>query len=283
MESDPKEQIILRQYLLGELSAESRQPVEERLLTDSDFLEELAITEEELIDQYLSGDLAAPETESFETHFLATPVHRRKLTFARAFKKYVAATTDTEASDNKASDVLVPDAGASDLADTSYTQPPPSRSFFPAFLNIRSPLVGFSLAAVLLLLVGGGVGVWRMSSNRSSSNQHVISVVLTPGAARSEGEIKRVTIPPATDAVDLQLEITQGDYPSYRAMLLTDEGREAFTQTGLKAQTANNSRFVNFNVPAKELSLGDYQVKLSGQSATNEFEDLASYTFRVAQ
>jgi hypothetical protein len=265
MESDDKEQVILRQYLLGELSAESCQRVEERLLTDGDFLEELSITEEELIDQYLSGELAAPETGRFEAYFLAIPERRRKLAFARAFKKYVAVAADIEVPKFKPA-------------------PPPRRRIFPAILNFRNPLVSYSLAAALLLLIG--VAAWQIIKSgrlKNPSEMHVITVVLTPGAVRAEGEMKRLTLPPQTDAVNLQLEIAQGDYQSYRAILLTDEGREAFTQTDLKAQTVNNSRVISFTIPAKNLSRGDYQVKLSGQSSANEPEEIASYTFRVSQ
>src|ERR1051325_3474947 len=86
------DQTIIKQYLLGELSDDAqRQQVEQRLLTDDDFFQELEISEDELIDQYLAGTLTPAERRNFESHFLAAPERRRKLGFARALSKYVGA------------------------------------------------------------------------------------------------------------------------------------------------------------------------------------------------
>src|ERR1041384_6033454 len=86
------DQTTVRQYLVGEVSDEAqRQQVEERLLTDGDFFQELEITEDELIDQYLTGALTADERRNFESHFLAAPERQRKLSFARALRKCVEA------------------------------------------------------------------------------------------------------------------------------------------------------------------------------------------------
>jgi hypothetical protein len=292
MQPDAKEQIILRQYLLGELSEESRRQVEERLLTDTDSLEELEMMEEELIDQYLSSSLPAPEHEEFEAHFLATPERRRKLSFARAFNKYVATATDTEVtdalssevevSDTKVSDALVSDNKVSKVEDSSHTPTAP-RSLFPFFTHTRNPLLSSALAAGLILLLG--IGVWLVVKNRRPGNSeaNIVSVILTPGAVRGAGELTRITVPPETGSVSFQLGLQEEVYPAYRATVLTDEGREVITQTGLKAQATGSKRFISFTVPATDLPRGDYQVKLSGQTPAGEFEEIAGYTFRVIQ
>jgi len=93
LDSHADERVVLRQYLLGELSDDSRQRVEETLLADDDFYQELLIAEDELVDEYLAGTIPAGGRERFERHFLVTSARRRKLAFASAFRKYAAAGT----------------------------------------------------------------------------------------------------------------------------------------------------------------------------------------------
>src|ERR1700682_2490180 len=87
---DHNEQETIRLYLLGQAPLEDSSKVEERLLTDGEFYQELLIVEEELIDRYLSGELSESERESFEPHFLLPPERQQKLRFARSLKKYVS-------------------------------------------------------------------------------------------------------------------------------------------------------------------------------------------------
>jgi hypothetical protein len=96
---DSKEQQTVREYLLGLAPEGDSAHVEEQLLTDDAFYEELLIAEDELIDQYLNAALSPTEHHSFETHFLAAPERHRKLSFARAFHKYLALTTTSESLD----------------------------------------------------------------------------------------------------------------------------------------------------------------------------------------
>ena len=86
----PEDQRSIRRYLLGELPAEEGERLEERLLTDEEFFQELLVGEDELIDLFLRGDLDAAEREHFTQHFLAAPERQQQLSFARALHKYVA-------------------------------------------------------------------------------------------------------------------------------------------------------------------------------------------------
>ena len=81
----------LRQYLLGSLPQEDLPGLEERLLTDEGAFEGLLVEEEELIDDYVAGDLSADERSRFERHFLSTEERRRQLNFALALDRYTSA------------------------------------------------------------------------------------------------------------------------------------------------------------------------------------------------
>ncbi len=62
----------MRNYLLGTLAADRRAELEERILSDPDLQEELLLSEEELIDQYVADGLSTREKEQFETNFLVS-------------------------------------------------------------------------------------------------------------------------------------------------------------------------------------------------------------------
>ena len=82
------DQKSIRRYLLKQLSDAEQQEVALRLLTDDDFSTELEIAEDELIDQYLAGELSRNDRISFEQNFLTSPERAGKLKSAQALQRY---------------------------------------------------------------------------------------------------------------------------------------------------------------------------------------------------
>lgn len=87
-----EEDLILKRFLLGELPERERSDVEERLFSDPEYFNQLCAAEDELIDEYLYGDLDAGEKGRFERHFLTTPERRESLKVARALQQYISKT-----------------------------------------------------------------------------------------------------------------------------------------------------------------------------------------------
>jgi hypothetical protein len=79
---------MIRAYLLGTLSDEDQEQVEQRFLVDQELFEEASIVEEEIIGEYLNDTLS--EKEEFVRSFLATPRRREKVRMARALEMYVS-------------------------------------------------------------------------------------------------------------------------------------------------------------------------------------------------
>ena len=79
-----RDQAKIRQYLLGHLSDEERQEIEERLMTEDDLFEELEISKGELIEEYCAGELNQDEHQWFERNYLASPEGRQRYTFTVA-------------------------------------------------------------------------------------------------------------------------------------------------------------------------------------------------------
>jgi CHAT domain-containing protein len=152
MSSNHGDQLTIREYLLGQLNEDSSRAFEQRLLTDDGFYEELLVGEDELIDQYLAGELKDRETAMFHANFLSTRERQQKLSFARAFKKYAAvhANEQFEAQQKR-----------------SLSQP----SWGPIFT--ASPWRAVALAAVILLAV---TAVWRVFIYRSDVDKGLIAL-----------------------------------------------------------------------------------------------------------
>jgi hypothetical protein len=270
LDSQVEEQKILRQYLLGDLPSESQKSLEERLLTDDEFYEELLMAEDDLVDQYLAGSLSGRQRDSFENRFLITPERWRKLNFASALRKHVARANEQ------------PGAESADSARV------PQRRLFPWVFHAPYPAVNRVLAVTFLLLVAVmawvAVKTWRAHDVAETEvATHVFNVELTPGAVREGGRMKRIT-PPADGAViRLGLDLPADDYPRYSGALQADDGRVLLSRDNLQARETGGAHSVSLDVPVEVLPPGDYRVKLSGVTAAGAPEDIASYSFRVVR
>ena len=90
----------LKRFLLGDVTSEEETQLEDRLFDDSDFVRQLAVVEEELIDDYLCGRLTDDERIRFKSHFMTprqasgqsdrTDARREQLLMIKALKRYAA-------------------------------------------------------------------------------------------------------------------------------------------------------------------------------------------------
>jgi hypothetical protein len=94
-ETPEEEQKSIRKYLLANLDDKVKmRRIEEKILLDDDFLEELSIAEDELIDEYLDGTLTEAEREQFLRFFLLSPDNKEKLRLTQNLRKYAAKQPD---------------------------------------------------------------------------------------------------------------------------------------------------------------------------------------------
>jgi hypothetical protein len=317
MKTEAENQLRLKSYLLGDLNAEERQRLEERLMTDSATFEELSWNEDELIDDYLGGILTRPEKEKFESYFLSAPERQRKLSFAKHLKRYVAEHEST--------------AG-------SWT---PGRSSRQSFWGIPVPVMQWALAAsAILIIAGGSLSVLRITELqkaikqagiRESQGQLVMQIrnselttalareqsrvraleqeaanlgrsnmqnpssrlpgqiqsarialmTLDPGRLRDRGGSQEFHIPPGTDVAQLDLKMEPQDYQQYQLALKRVDGAEICTRIIPKAGSGAHGQPLRLPVFANDLRPDDYVLKLSGMTAGGHLEDIGKYYFRV--
>src|SRR2546422_871276 len=91
MTSSPEIQGNIKKYLLGQLAGADLEEIEQRVLTDDEFYEEVQIMEDELVDEYVNAELSPDERRLFEKNFLADPESRHKLRLGRALDRHLSA------------------------------------------------------------------------------------------------------------------------------------------------------------------------------------------------
>lgn len=251
----------IKSYLLGSLDNSRRSQLEERLLNDGELFEELLISEDELVDQYVAGRLTDDEKRRFETHFLITADRHRKFQFGRTLNKYLEL--------NDVSDPVV----TADASRSWMFQNRPALSFIPR------PLIAFSLIAILCL---GIVAVyWTLTRRDAASSSPAHVVTLVPGAMRSEGAgLQRVQIPSNTETVELRLRVWHIFYEKYAAELRSGNGKVTEVASAATYQD-QDEKLIVFRVEADQLPSDDYQLKLNGINPAGERELIDSYPFRV--
>ncbi len=275
--SNNKESEVMKQYLLGMLPQESLTALEERLLRDSDFYEQLLITEDDLVDDYLADRLPGPERERFESYFMITPERLQKVRFGKALRLYVNLAEGVKASQENRAPELSKGLSAANKRWWSR----PGVVLWPPKL---SPVLAWSLIIIVCLgLIAVSWTVFRGPSFRAAvkkPGQKSTTIALVSGSTRSEGVTQRISIPAGVDWVQLQLELKRNDYRTYKAELLDDTS--VLAASGPMKPEVNGGRSVlNLGLPANVLKPGDYQVRISGISDNERIEVVDRYPFRV--
>jgi hypothetical protein len=287
MEQERLEQTLIRKYLLRYLNEKDQENLEQRLLTDEQFLEEVSIAQSELVDEYVSDGLSAADRQNFEKHFLSTPRRFQKLQMARSLDRYL---------EERAGSLPA-------LTTTAPHFPLPTR---------QSLTIIVSLAAVVALLIGGYVvseiikrrnsndkiieaqkrraaleselaDLNHPTSNSPQGNLAVLPLTLKPILVREAGEIRNVDVSQSRSLIALQLELPADTYQSYQASLQTNDDVELAAINELKAMTLNNGKVVMVRLPAWLIEPGDYQIRLRGVLSAGQQEDVGLFPFRITK
>jgi anti-sigma-K factor RskA len=137
-------------YLLGDLSEEEESRIEERFLRDVEYRESIQAVEDDLIDEYVRGELTPSGREQFEKRFMSLPHRRQRVEFAKALTKAfaephaLAAVRDTSAVD------------ARELIQSSLLN----------FLRTPKWAFRFAMAALAVLLVFSGLWLLNKTGQR---------------------------------------------------------------------------------------------------------------------
>jgi hypothetical protein len=250
MSSNSDVQTTIRRYLLGHLKDDQRETVERRLLTDDDFFQELEITKNEVIEEYLLGRLSAEDRAYLDQNLLASAEGNRTLKFARAVERYVSNHPTLEKKQSQSGWI------------TSLWKP---EWHFPRAAGVFA-----------ILLVIAGI-VWI---SRDPSPPTYLTLALTPSQntrSASDGTLHHVKL--AGEGLRVNLTVpelsTAGDH--FHVELTDASGqKKVFDASQLDSKT------VSVEIPPAQLSPGHYGMIISKMGKNAEVERIpGTYQFVV--
>lgn len=230
MESTNHDQATIRDYLLGRLSDEEQQKIEERLMVEDDLFDELEASKCELIEEYCANELPQSERQWFKQHYLGSAEGRQGHVFALAL------------------DSLKPPVPA-----------PQKLNWFERLQGVlkeyRWPLVAAASAAVVIIVAGPFI--FRRTPTPTASYAFTLT---STASRRSSGEARYFKVPLSPEIAELRitLQLPEGVLrgPDYR-IELDDRGEIR----NLKA-ASQNANSVVVVIPAGSLHEGLYALRL---------------------
>lgn len=134
-------EMMVRDYLLGRVSNETTlEGIEELLFTDEEFCSQVALAEDDLINDFVMGRLNQADTESFQARLADNPERRFKLELTQALREKALARNEQTAKDN--------------------------RGFFASLLFFfRQPVYAGAFAVLLIVVVGLAIYFSRRSGS----------------------------------------------------------------------------------------------------------------------
>jgi hypothetical protein len=288
----------IRRFLLGRLRAPEQVAFERQLFSDPRLDSRVRLAELDLADDYTYLRLSAGERERFEEKFLVSANRRRKVEVSIALRDRFASASVGEKKS----------AFIARLRTLFHLRRPFWRLAFglailvilfgAAWLVIKEPRIVERITNKIIP---------RRSSPRSapqevhhpantSSPEHqitpapmpvhdpmsssLVSIALQPVVSSDSGNMPSLALPKGEPGiVRLQLALIPKQPGTYRAELLAADGKTVFSAESIRAPKSGSAQ-IDFDVPARLLKSGDYQIGLARDNAGIK-EDLGRYYFRV--
>lgn len=312
-----REQILddvsARKFLLGQLSPEEQGRIEELAFDDTEIFTLLESVEDDLIDDFIQGELSADEKRRFKSHFLSLPGRQENLKISRVMRRHFDETEIEEP-------VKETDELKKKIADDKKT------SFFD-WLNPNRFWIHVSLTAAILALVI--IAVWlflrarvaeqpvpiqagndkpvvipspdvkvspslaptqspvqaenkpKPSPRERQRNEPALATLL-PGSSRSEAP-QQLSLPVGAEnvPVDLHLSAT-GRYKTYEARLESEGGTVLRSWPDLKSSKSKFGRALRIDVPADLLKPQYfYRVVVHGTAVNGKVTEVHQYPFEA--
>jgi len=291
-----EDKTLLRRYLLGQTSAEEQRPIEQRLLTDQDYFDQLLQVEEELTDEYARRALESPDREKFEGHFLNSPERRESLAFAQALNRYLLTHRQQNAIRPglfprwpvfikvaliAAAVVLVTALGLMLRTTMQLREQAEQNRNQRAQAEQRAAMLTRQMEQQREQLNRLEQELARLKPPIRQGDSDLLSLVLTPGLSRASDLTATLNLTPGIHRVRLDLKIGDGSYRNYRAEIQTAEGEVVWSREGLKAGRTGHQQIVEIVLPAVLLTRSDYLVMLAGRTSAGASDKIATYHFSV--
>jgi hypothetical protein len=276
----------IRDYLLGAADDATRTSIEERIFSDADFFEQVGVIEDELIEQYVLGELSPPDRERFIRGYLITETAKRKVRTAEELRRRARAG-------GAHAPISAAQPAAAQRAKDADAQTPKNWLGFLRLPQMRYGLAFATLAAVVFGAWVLAVRPWRarqaLETELARLNERPRdanpTLSLTPGAARGDdGGLPVLFLAPSTETVQFQLAASSaaGRFTGYRAIVAAIDAPDAsFFIRSVPFRPKPDGVTVFVTLPGRLLARGDYRIALSGVAEGQSETPLEEYFFRI--
>jgi hypothetical protein len=264
-------------YLLGELTEEECDELEEAYFATTDGFEELQAVEQELMDAYVAGELSPERRLRFESRQVSGD--HRDVRFARAFRVALRGRQPSVA--------RAESRGRRRLASWSTAAAAVLSMAAVGWLALRAPrpeeppAAGRREISPPVSPPAHGAAPTPMASPLDRSR--TLSVTLTAGLTRNDRGLKRIVVPAEAERVVFTLVVDDEGPTTYRAVLQNASGKDLIDVSPLHERVAEQGRVVDVPVLARVLPNGDYVLQLQSPGGAGRAEDRAEYAFRVTR
>jgi hypothetical protein len=311
---------LLTAYLQGVLPEEERRRLEAEYAADDELFEDLVELENDSIDTVARSATSGPERLRLVKGSALTDPQQQRLGFARALAElYRAPGREGEAAVTPAT--VAPSGSARRAGPSARTRLAVAATLVAVAAGFLGLFVvngrlrrdvqalrdeqaglrrsGQDVARQLERLghevrsqppagsgpvAGGGAGGGGDGGGLAGAPVRIASLRVAPGGGRGPGEAQVLRVEPGIAVVQLELDLERDEYPRYRAILQTPEGRPVWRQDPLESRrvAAGESRLL-LRLSAGTLPTGDYVVRVDGVTASGLVEPVDAYSFTIVR
>jgi hypothetical protein len=297
----------LVQYLLGAVSDEEAERLDELSVADDEIAWRLRALESDLVDAFVRGELTDAIADQVRRAYVESPHRKRKVEFATLLLAY-------EKADGRTVSTINPAAPGLTTVDSTRVRSTP-RSLFhwaPVAAALVAAIVAGSflvenqrlrqqiaraqaehatleqtssdLRAQLERERSTSARIRDEQPHRSaapSAQEPIGPFVLLP-MRRGTGDLTTVTVSRGAERILFQLRLESDDSPGYQATLRDSANGRVVWRSGRVDASSNGSvRFVTVLMPAAVVKPQAYTFELTGRSAPAPAAFVTSYAFRV--
>jgi len=300
----------LVQYLIGGLTGEDVETIDEAIVADAEFEVRLRAVEDDLVDAYVNGELTGDTFDRFTSYYLTSPAGRARVEIAEALRGYrrenASAVAPAPAVRRSAAAVWWPLAAAAvlllaaglltidnvrlrrettTLREHQATLEERGRQLEEAMNRQQAEIASTSQALTQAreALAAGQAHAPAPGQTSPSPIPPVLAFLLMP-ANRGTDKTPTIAIPANAGAanVTLRLQLDGNDYPRYTVVVKdADTNRIVWRSGQLRAVSEGNRTMLPALVPASLLRPGAYTADVAGVPRSGPSEPLDPYPFRV--
>jgi hypothetical protein len=251
-----------KSYFLGAVTEESAAEIELRVLEDAEFAAELAVVEENLIEDFLDNSLSSEDANLFLTNYLSTEERLKDVEMTALMKRFVREDV------NSTFEVIDSD--------------PHKDSGFFAWFGSRGS--GLPLAAAAAALIAVMTSVWfilrpqpdnelialqnryeqiNQNPNSVSLDTRVSELTLVSGNLRASGWAPELSRPALTEDVRFRIALPpQTDNSTSYHLTVFRDGTDVFHQKNIRPLANPAGTELRLLLPQEILPAGNYRINL---------------------